>query len=86
MNTFLRVAAVAYLLLAITYLAMPFDFDRVGWLGFVDDFFLFMSAFTFLQGAFQKPERAFVRRQLFLLAIAFFVLCPVWLLVLTAIK
>ena len=83
---FTRIAAVVYLLMAIAYVAMPIDFDRVGWLGFVDDFFLFMSACTLLYGAFQKPERAFIRKQFFLLSAVFFVLCPVWLLILTAIK
>lgn len=82
----IRIAAVVYLLMAIAYVAMPFDFDRVGWMGFVDDFFLFMSAFTLLNGAFQKPERAFIRRQFFLLSAVFFVLCSVWLLILTVIK
>lgn len=79
----LRICAVVYLLLAIAYIVMPVDFDRIGWLGYIDDFFIFMSAFTFLNGAFQKAERAFIRRQFFLLAAVFFVLCPLWLLILT---
>lgn len=82
----LRIGAVVYILLAIAYLVMPIDFDRIGWLGYLDDFFLFMSAFTFLNGAFQKPERAFIRRQFFLLSAVFFVLCPLWLLILTTLK
>ena len=81
----LRIVGVVYMLSAIAYLVMPLDFDRVGWMGYIDDFFLFMSAFTFMNGAFQKAERAFIRRQLFLLSAVFFVLCPIWLLVLTAI-
>ncbi|MDO4510780.1 MAG: hypothetical protein Q4B68_03060 [Bacteroidales bacterium] len=82
----LRIVAVVYFLFAIAYVVMPVDFDRIGWMGYVDDFFLFMSAFTFLHGAFQKPERAFIRRQLFMLSAVFFVLCPVWILILTVLK
>ncbi|UKI44522.1 MAG: hypothetical protein L6U16_02920 [Porphyromonadaceae bacterium] len=61
----LRIVGVVYMLLAIAYLVMPLDLDRVGWMGYIDDFFLFMSAFTFMNGAFQKAERAFIRRQFF---------------------
>lgn len=86
MLTTLRIAAVVYMILAIVYLVVPVDFDRVGWLGYVDDFFLFMSAFTFLNGSFQKAERAFIRRQLYVLSAVFFVLCPIWLLILSALK
>ena len=55
----LRIVGVVYMLLAIAYLVMPLDLDRVGWMGYIDDFFLFMSAFTFMNGAFQKA-RSFV--------------------------
>lgn len=82
----LRIVGFVYLLLAIAFVASPYDFDEVGWLGYVDDFFLFMSAFTFLNGAFQKAERAFLRRQFFMLSVMFFVLCLVWIAVLVAIK
>ncbi|MDY3216685.1 MAG: hypothetical protein SO193_03565 [Sodaliphilus sp.] len=81
----LRIVGVVYMLLAIAYLVMPLDLDRVGWMGYIDDFFLFMSAFTFMNGAFQKAERAFIRRQLFQLSAVFFVLCPIWILILTSI-
>ena len=46
----LRIVGVVYMLLAIAYLVMPLDLDRVGWMGYIDDFFLFMSAFTFMNG------------------------------------
>lgn len=81
----LRIVGVVYMLLAIAYLVMPLDLDRVGWMGYIDDFFLFMSAFIFMNGAFQKAEHAFIRRQLFLLSAVFFVLCPIWILILTSI-
>ena len=81
----LRIVGVVYMLLAIAYLVMPLDLDRVGWMGYIDDFFLFMSAFTFMNGGFPKAERAFIRRQLFLLSAVFFVLCPIWILILTSI-
>ena len=81
----LRIVGVVYMLLAIAYLVMPLDLDRVGWMGYIDDFFLFMSTFTFMNRAIQKAERAFIRRQLFLLSSVFFVLCSIWILILTSI-
>lgn len=84
--TALRIVAAVYMIFAIAYLVAPIDFDRVGWFGYVDDFFLFMSAFTFLNGSFQKAERTFIRRQLYVLSAVFFVLCPIWLLILSALK
>ena len=36
----LRIVGVVYMLLAIAYLVMPLDLDRVGWMGYIDDFFL----------------------------------------------
>ena len=35
----LRIVGVVYMLLAIAYLVMPIDLDRVGWMGYIDDFF-----------------------------------------------
>ena len=73
----LRIVGVVYMLLAIAYLVMPLDLDRVGWMGYIDDFFL--------NGGFQKAGRAVIRRQLFLLSSVFFVLCSIWILILTSI-
>lgn len=74
-----RIIAVVLLLLAIAYTVMPYDFDSCGVLGYVDDFFLFMAAFSFMQSTFQRPERHFLRRQLSMIAIVFLCLAVCWL-------
>lgn len=77
-----RVVSVALLVLAIAYVVLPQDFDRMGWMGYIDDFFVFMAAFVFLQGSFQRPERRFLRRQLFMIAAVFIILAMLWICVL----
>lgn len=78
-----RVISVVALALAIAYIAMPYDFDAKGVMGFVDDFFLFMAAFTFMHGSFQRQEMTRVRHLLYQIAAIFFVLAIVWVFVLS---
>lgn len=81
-----RVVSVLALFLAIAYIVMPYDFDAKGVMGYVDDFFLFMAAFTFMQGSFQRQEMKRPRHLLYQIAAIFFVLAIVWLFVLTQLK
>lgn len=37
------------LLLAIAYVAMPYDIDK-NWYGYIDDFFVFMAGYTLFMG------------------------------------
>ena len=73
-----RIIAVVLLILAIAYIIMPYDFDDLGILGYADDFFLFMAAFTYMQCTFQRPERHFLRRQLSMLSVVFLCLAICW--------
>ncbi len=77
-----RVISVVLLVGAIAYIVMPYDFDSMGWMGYIDDFFLFMAAFTFFNGSFQKAARHTMRRQLYMIALLFFIMAVVWVLVL----
>ena len=73
-----RIIDVILLILAIAYIVMPYDFDDLGVLGYADDFFLFMAAFTYMQCTFQRPERHFLRRQLCMLSVVFLCLAICW--------
>ncbi len=79
---FYHIASIVSLLASIGYIVMSCDFDKLGWQGFVDDFFMFMAAFSFFNGSFQKAERKFIRRQMFMIAAVFAVMGIVWLTVL----
>ncbi|MDD6475393.1 MAG: hypothetical protein PUF74_07725 [Sodaliphilus pleomorphus] len=81
-----RVISTLLLVAATGYIVMPYDFDSMGWLGYVDDFFLFMAAFTFFNGSFQKAARRTMRRQLYMIALLFFVMAVVWVLVLNTLE
>ena len=78
----LRALSIALLAASVAYIIMPYDFDNMGWKGYVDDFFVFMAAFTFLNGAFQRPERLFMRRQFYVIALVFFIMGMLWVSVL----
>ncbi len=78
----MRALSVVLLLCAIGYIVMPWDYDKRGVMGYVDDFFIFMGAFSFLNGAFQGPERHYIRRQLWMIALVFAVLGLLWVYVL----
>ena len=82
----LRITSVITLILAIGYVVMPYDFDKMGLLGYVDDFFVFMAAFTFFNGSMQKAERQFIRKQLYMISLVFVMMALVWLFVLMVMK
>jgi len=74
-----RVVSVALLLAAIAYVVWTGDFDDKGIVGRADDFLVFMAAFTFAHGSFQRPERRYIRRQLYMIALLFAILALCWI-------
>lgn len=66
-----KLYAIAFSLVAMVYFVMPFDFDRssIGILGYIDDFFFFLSAFCFSQYAFINPAFASARKKLLIISI-----------------
>ena len=81
-----RVIGVLLVLAAIAYVIWPGDFDEKGLIGYVDDFRVFMAAFTFAHGSFQKPERRYIRRQLYMLSSLFALLALCWIFLLAFMK
>ena len=81
-----RVIGVLLVLAAIAYVIWPGDFDEKGLIGYVDDFMVFMAAFTFAHGSFQKPERRYIRRQLYMLSSLFALLALCWIFLLAFMK
>ena len=81
-----RVIGVVLVLAAIAYIIWRGDFDSKGLVGYVDDFMVFMAAFTFAHGSFQKPERRYIRRQLYMLSSLFALLALCWIILLAFIK
>ena len=81
-----RVIGVLLVLAAIAYVIWPGDFDNKGLIGYVDDFMAFMAAFTFAHGSFQKPERRYIRRQLYMLSSLFALLALCWIFLLAFMK
>ena len=81
-----RVIGVVLVLAAIAYIVWSGDFDKKGIVGYVDDFMVFMAAFTFAHGSFQKPERRYIRRQLYMLSSLFALLALCWILLLAFMK
>ena len=81
-----RVLGCVLVLAAIGYIIWRGDFDGKGIIGYVDDFMVFMAAFTFAHGSFQKPERRYVRRQLYMLSSLFALLALCWVILLAYIK
>ena len=81
-----RVIGVLLVLAAIAYVIWRGDFDEKGIVGYVDDFMLFMAAFTFAHGSFQRPERRYIRRQLYMLSSLFALLALCWVIMLAFIK
>jgi len=77
-----RVVSVLLLLAAIAYVVWTGDYDSRGIIGRVDDFFVFMAAFTLLHGSFQPAHRRYIRSQLRKLSCAFAVLAVCWLIML----
>ena len=81
-----RVIGVVLVLAAIAYVIWPGDFDSKGLVGYVDDFMVFMAAFTFAHGSFQRPERRYIRRQLYMLSSLFALLALCWIILLAFMK
>lgn len=81
-----RVVGILLVLAAIAYVVWPGDFDSKGIIGYVDDFMVFMAAFTFAHGSFQRPERRFIRRQLYMFSSLFALLGLCWVILLAFIK
>ena len=77
-----RVVGIVLVLAAIAYVSWGGDFDDKGIVGYVDDFMVFMAAFTFAHGSFQKPERRYIRRQLYMLSSLFALLGLCWIILL----
>ena len=73
-----RVIGVVLLMAAVAYIIWHDDFDVEGIVGYVDDCFLFMVAFTFTKGSFMRPERRYIRRQLYALSSLFALLALCW--------
>lgn len=81
-----RVIGVVLVLAAIAYIIWRGDFDEKGLIGYVDDFMVFMAAFSFAHGSFQKPERRYIRRQLYMLSSLFALLALCWVIMLAFMK
>ena len=81
-----RVIGVVLVLAAIAYVIWPGDFDSKGLVGYVDDFMVFMAAFSFAHGSFQRPERRYIRRQLYMLSSLFALLALCWIILLAFMK
>ena len=81
-----RVIGIALIVAAIAYLVWPGDFDHKGFVGYVDDCFLFMMAFTFTKGSFMRPERRYIRRQLYTLSSLFALLALCWTILMVFMK
>ena len=77
-----RVVGIVLALAAIAYVIWGGDFAEKGIVGYVDDFMVFMAAFTFAHGSFQKPERRYIRRQLYMLSSLFALLGLCWVILL----
>ena len=81
-----RVVGIVLVIAAIGYIIWPGDFDHKGIVGYVDDFMVFMAAFTFAHGSFQRPERRYIRRQLYMLSSLFALLGLCWVIMMAFIK
>ena len=81
-----RVLGIVLLIAAIGYLVWRGDFDSKGIVGYVDDCFVFMAAYTFTRGSFMKPERRYIRRQMYMLSSLFALLALCWIILLAFMK
>jgi len=81
-----RVIGVVLLMAAIGYLVWRRDFDKMGIMGYLDDCFIFMAAYMFTRGSFTRPERRYIRRQLYMLASLFALLALCWIIMLAFMK
>ena len=81
-----RVIGVILLMAAIAYIVWRGDFDNKGIVGYVDDCFVFMAAYTFTRSSFMRPERRYIRRQLYMLSSLFALLALCWVILLAFMK
>ena len=81
-----RVIGIVLVLAAIAYLVWRGDYDSKGIVGYVDDCFMFMAAYTFARGSFMRPERRYIRRQMYMLSSLFALLALCWIILLAYIK
>ena len=81
-----RVIGIVLLMAAIAYIVWRGDFDNKGIVGYVDDCFVFMAAYTFTRGSFTRPERRYIRRQLYMLSSLFALLALCWIILLAFMK
>lgn len=81
-----RVLGIVLLVAAIGYLVWRGDFDSKGIVGYVDDCFVFMAAYTFARGSFMNPERRYIRRQMYMLSSLFALLALCWIILLAFMK
>ena len=81
-----RVIGVLLLTAAVGYFVWRGDFDGKGIVGYVDDCFVFMAAYMFTRGSFQRPERRYIRRQLYMLSSLFALLALCWIIMLALVK
>ncbi len=81
-----RVIGVLLLTAAVGYFVWLGDFDSKGIVGYVDDCFVFMAAYMFTRGSFQRPERRYIRRQLYMLSSLFALLALCWIIMLALVK
>ena len=81
-----RGIGIVLVLAAIAYIIWRGDFDGKDFVGYVDDFMIFMAAFTFAHGSFQKPERRYIRRQMYMLSSLFALLALCWVILLAIMK
>ncbi len=77
-----RVIGIVLLLAAVGYFVWRGDFDSKGIVGYVDDCFIFMAAYMFTRGSFCRPERRYIRRQLYMLSSLFALLALCWIILL----
>lgn len=78
-----RVIGVVLMLAAVGYFVWRGDFDSKGIVGYVDDCFIFMAAYMFTRGSFCRPERRYIRRQMYMLSSLFALLALCWIILLS---
>ena len=77
-----RVIGVVLMLAALGYFVWRGDFDNKGIVGYVDDCFIFMAAYMITRGSFCRPERRYIRRQMYMLSSLFALLALCWIILL----
>ena len=81
-----RVIGIVMVIAACGYFLWRGDFDNRGIVGRLDDCFIVMAAYMFARGSFTRPERRYVRRQLYMFSSVFAVLALCWIIMLAMMK